>query len=244
MEQKENPKRDRKFCTVCRRYTNHSLLKSFVGMRVGPFNVINDGVPNVSESYFVTLWLIWSCDGCDDLLLEDGTFLSPEDDDDPIGRMDSEYYPPVTRTNRPKKTFQKIPPKLELIYKEAHGAFQNGLDILCAMGLRSLIEGICDDKGISGNHDKLDKKINSLTKLGMPAGMIEKLHSFRFMGNKAVHELTAPDSDDLQIAIEIVEDILNYFYDLDYKLTLLSQRQRKGPKFLVGNEGAAQSEAG
>lgn len=37
------------------------------------------------------------------------------------------------------------------------------------------------------------------------------------MGNEALHRLTPPSRQDLRLAIEIIEDLLNFLYELDYK---------------------------
>ena len=67
----------------------------------------------------------------------------------------------------------------------------------------------------------------------LPENIVRNLHGFRFMGNRAAHELEAPFSGELQVAIDLIEDILNYLYDLDYKARLfggLSAAQRKNPQ--------------
>ena len=102
-------------------------------------------------------------------------------------------------------------------------AFNSGLYVLTAVGLRALIEGICADKNVSGAN--LNQKINNLTSL-LPPNIVDSLHSFRFMGNKTAHELNAPDKEDLRLAIEVIEDLLNFLYELDYKAKLLP---RQGP---------------
>jgi hypothetical protein len=44
----------------------------------------------------------------------------------------------------------------------------------------------------------------------------------------AAHELTASDTKELKLAIEICEDLLNYLYELDYKSSNLTKiRQEK-----------------
>ena len=43
------------------------------------------------------------------------------------------------------------------------------------------------------------------------------------MGNEAAHELSAPEKDELRLAIEICEDLLNYLYDLNYKTSYLTE---------------------
>lgn len=54
--------------------------------------------------------------------------------------------------------------------------------------------------------------------------IVANLHGFRFMGNIALHELAAPKKDDLKVAIEVSEDLLNFLYELDYKASLLPQK--------------------
>jgi hypothetical protein len=46
---------------------------------------------------------------------------------------------------------------------------------------------------------------------------VANLANFQFLGNQALHELKEPDKQDLALAIEVVEDILNVVYELDYK---------------------------
>jgi hypothetical protein len=49
------------------------------------------------------------------------------------------------------------------------------------------------------------------------------------MGNDAVHELTHPSGEDLKLAIEICQDLLNFLYDLDYKMKKLPQGKTNMP---------------
>ena len=43
------------------------------------------------------------------------------------------------------------------------------------------------------------------------------------MGNVAAHELEAPNREDLKLAIEVIEDLLNFLYELDYKAQQLKK---------------------
>ena len=74
----------------------------------------------------------------------------------------------------------------------------------------------------------LEKKINSLQKEKILAEEhAEILHALRFIGNEAVHELTAPPEKDLKVAIEIVEHTLENLYGLSAKgYRLLQNKQR------------------
>ena len=56
--------------------------------------------------------------------------------------------------------------------------------------------------------------------------IIRNLHQFRFMGNEAVHELAAPKPAEIGLAISVIENLLNFFYELDYKASRLREMRR------------------
>ena len=58
----------------------------------------------------------------------------------------------------------------------------------------------------------------------VPANILSNLHGFRFLGNDAVHQLSAPAKEDLAEAIEVMEDVMNVVYDLDYASSRLYRR--------------------
>jgi len=134
------------------------------------------------------------------------------------------YHPKPTVGCRPDKQFHKLPPKLRKLYNEVIHAHNDKLHILCSAGLRGLIEGICADKNISGSD--LEKKIDGMTTV-LPTDIVENLHGFRFIGNDAVHKLEAPTEFELTLALDVIEDILNFLYALDYKVSLLEQLKGK-----------------
>ena len=86
--------------------------------------------------------------------------------------------------------------------------------------MRSLLEAICADLKIQGA--TLEVKVTGLESF-LPKNIVENLHSFRFIGNKAMHELESPSRDDLHLAIEIVEDLPNFLYERDDKAGQLAK---------------------
>jgi hypothetical protein len=84
--------------------------------------------------------------------------------------------------------------------------------------LRALVEGISADRGIAGRN--LEEKIDGMATL-LPHNIVKNLHNFRFMGNKAVHELEPPREFEVTLALNVIEDILNFLYELDYKAKML-----------------------
>jgi hypothetical protein len=193
---------------------------------------------------------LWSCAGCDTCTMEDhysAEYMRMYVDADSNGDTqiyESVYHPKRMSASRPIKHFVNLPPKLETLYSEVVKSNNEGLHLLCAVGLRSLLEGVCADKAIRG--DNLEKMIEGM-KGSLPESIVTNLHEFRFMGNKAVHELEAPKSYELGLALDVIEDILNFFYALDYKTSLLAKvraAQRETAQAIPANPTVATPVAG
>jgi hypothetical protein len=204
------------YCNRCRVTTRHNLVAT------KPYRYEDDGMEFWGE------YRLWSCAGCDTCTMEDhysadymtagGPFAIDEDGEP----YDCVFYPRPAGSNRAEKHFTSLPAKLRAIYREVISAKNEGLGILCATGLRSLLEGVCSDKGIGGGHLKV--KIDNMKAI-LPENIVKNLHAFRFAGNEAVHELEAPPEHELETALDIIEDVLNFLYALDYKANTLAQMQ-------------------
>lgn len=163
------------------------------------------------------LWQIWQCQGCDEVVFLESWSL--EGDEEPS----ETFYPERATKLIKEKIFKEIPSKLNAIYAEVIKSFNSRCYILCAAGLRALLEGICLNKGIKSGPTANNKKSNNLEgkinglKTIIPPNIADNLHGFRFLGNKALHELEIPSSEDVALAIEVIEDVLNVVYELDYK---------------------------
>jgi len=209
------PDRKRIFCNRCRNETNHFLKaehsRKFCEEEHGQLIYWEEEVSR-----------FWICAGCDQGTLEICYTMSGMVDEEGNQIYDSSFFP--KRKEITKKHFRKLPRKLDILYSEAIQAYNNKLLILCAAALRALIEGICVDKNIKGKN--LASKIDAMTDI-LPENIVKNLHGFRFMGNEALHELNSPQKRDLLLAIEIIEDLMNFIYDLDYKSSQLAAKSRK-----------------
>jgi len=136
-----------------------------------------------------------------------------------IAMAEESYFPERSQLHVKDKNFKQLPDKLNIIYREILHAYNNKLVVLCAMGIRGLLEGICANKHITGRN--LKNKIENLASI-LPQNIVNNLHSIRFIGNEAAHELSAPAIDELTLAVEICEDLLNFLYELDYKASQLN----------------------
>jgi hypothetical protein len=136
------------------------------------------------------------------------------------------FYPPRNKDTLPLKWYRSVPEIVGTIYRETISAYNSGLYMLCAGGLRATIESICKDnniidgevttRGKTSRKDNLEGKINGLLEQGIITSKQTKcLHEHRFLGNGALHDLELPRKKDLSTAIQILENILDSLYEVE-----------------------------
>ncbi len=212
--------RKRLYCNWCKQETNHEVK----GQHVVIFNA-------PGEMQEVLIYRLWICRGCERGLLEQEYLNEVMGEDE----EDLEYFPKRSRSAFAPKSYSKLRSELTAIYREALTCYNEHAFILCTAGLRALLEGICQDKRIKGRN--LKAKIDGLKAILPNKNIIRNLHHFRFMGNEAVHELAAPKPDELALAIGVIEDLLNFLYEMDYKASRLRElRRSNGPKRTKSNK--------
>jgi len=163
---------------------------------------------------------IWSCSGCEDETFE-WKFTGIDD-----GEHEPTYLPPREDEGGPVrlKFFQHLKPDLNHLYREIVTCLNEDCLVLCTIGLRALIEGVCSDKKVAGKnlYQKLENLINFLPS----RNLIDALHAFRWAGNEAVHENAPLTREEAILAVEVMEDLLNFLYDLDYKASQMKYGSR------------------
>jgi hypothetical protein len=215
----EARKKTRIYCNYCKQDTNHDLK----GEHTVEFY---DDESGYGERLTDRLWI---CMGCEHGVLQQEYSNSEMMDNEGDEYSTFHYFPERSQHDLTSKQYTKLKPKLADLYTEAIICYNRKAPILCAAGLRALLEGICQDKRIKGRN--LKTKIDGLKVLLPNKNIIRNLHHFRFMGNKAVHELAAPKPAELALAISVIEDLLNFLYELDYKASRLQElRRNKKPK--------------
>jgi hypothetical protein len=194
------------FCNHCHGNTNHLLRGQYVHKWASP---PDDGIQGAVE------YSLWICAGCDTGVLEIKESNSEDYIDEDTPNYQIEYFPKRMGEALAPKHFRKLSSTLSKIYSETIECFNSSSLILSTAGLRALIEGVCEDKRIAGR--SLKTKIDNLRTLLPNNNIIAALHRFRFIGNEAVHNLKAPKLEDVKLAINVMEDLLNFLYELDYK---------------------------
>lgn len=220
-------------CSKCKGYTNQKILSEKV-------EEIHDSEDDWWETH---KYQIIKCQGCDTIsfrkLYNDAQQNHFADYGDP---WTQEVYPKRDLTALPIRNVVNIPPNIRKIYQETISAFNNDQNILCAAGIRAIIEGICIDKKITGGHyenadgkklfsNKLHGKIEGLFEHGfLTKPNSEILHQLRFLGNGAVHDLASPSSAELSLAIDLVEHTIDNIYEIQHKAKKLKAEIAKRRK--------------
>jgi hypothetical protein len=195
---------------------------------------------------------IIQCQGCMELSFRLETWFS--EDEQQIGENEwidgtrITLYPMRSEHMIISKPFPNVPSQLRRIYKETIESYNNDLYTLAAAGLRSIVEGICANlKIVDGpieitqkDGTKVIKRNKSLE--GKISGLVEKgfllkknaeiLHEHRALGNEAVHDLSQPSSDEIIIALDVIEHAFETIYEIsekgdDLKILRIKRKKKK-----------------
>jgi hypothetical protein len=212
-------------CSECRGKRMHLVLQS---IDTSLTEYANEDVYPSGDNYQII-----QCQGCETISFR---------------HLHSNYYnyPDVDETEilYPKKRLSKkdfnVQKELKRIYQETIECFNNEVYTLCAAGLRTIIEGICEEQGIKKGpvieqqKDGSSKTVQKYNLEGKISGLSDKniltrkeadiLHELRLLGNKAAHQLSQPSPKDLTLAIEIIEHMLETLYEIPEKAKELRNR--------------------
>ena len=74
------------------------------------------------------------------------------------------------------------------------------------------------------------KRIDAMEEeLNLPRTFVKNIHNYRFVAKYALRKSSPPEKKDLLLAIEAMEDLLNFLYELDYKYSHLHDEQKLRP---------------
>ena len=190
-------------CGECKRHTNHTVI-SKREVKADPLEDYHWG----EDHYFC------QCAGCDSFCYAIAEWS--EDQWNPhTGEMEYSWktFPRARSSRHPIDDTHDLPNKVRSIYLEIIGALNAQLPVLSAIGLRALIEAICKDQGVKAAN--LEKLIDGLATNGILSEAQAKiLHSHRFLGNVAAHEIESARPKELIAALEIAEAMLRTIYVL------------------------------
>lgn len=209
-------------CLNCRQSTRHVILHS-----------TNVTWEYTSEIVEWTSYEIVQCCGCDEIsFCKVDTASENLYYDEREGKMelwsDVEVFPPRLTGQQGLKEediLYHLPLNVQRIYRETYKALCNQQPILAGVGVRALVEAVCNWEKASGKN--LKERIDDLAQQGFitvtGANMLQNL---RIVGNKAAHEIKPHRMETLSTAFEIVEHVLKSVYVYPDKAEHLQEKER------------------
>ncbi len=211
-------------CKECKNETNHTLeWEKSIGWE-----------DKRSEIRGSVSYQVLSCNGCDAITFR--TVSSNSEDvvmgekNEKTGIYDAEYietikYYPERGHNIIEPIFDiwRTPNTVRRIYNETIQAFNNKQHVLCAIGIRGIIEAICIEEGI--NIKNLKSKIDELHNEGIiTSTLCEGLHESRLMGNASAHKINLFGDNELRTVIGLINTLIESHYSMPDKVKKLKQR--------------------
>lgn len=239
-ENKTKGQEIRVYCLVCKQDNRHTVV---VSADMDWSQEYDENFSVNSESNYQVL----RC-RCGSLSFRHLSWCSENQDYDWDGYTET-LYPQREPETRTTKTFKNVPPLITDIYQQTIQAYNNESYILCAAGLRVIVEAICEVNEVKdgpvmrmqkggilgeGRSDKLDGKIAGLCeKQILTKASADMLHEHRFIGNGAVHDLAQPAQRELKLAIEIIEHVFEQIFEIPRKAETLKAIRLRSQKKLA-----------
>ena len=151
---------------------------------------------------------IFQCQGCDSVLVR-RSFLF-----EPLGEEAELSYFPARISRHPPPWSWGLPSELRDLLKEVYGALQSNSPRLALMGIRAVVDVAILEK--VGDIGSFAEKLTSLERKGF-VGQRQKdfLSAVLDAGNAAVHRGHAASAQELEYAMDIVENLLQAVYALE-----------------------------
>jgi len=224
-------KNEKIFCNSCKTRTNHSILNEYNVSDEVSFEE-NGIVENLEIGQFS--YQIIKCNGCGSISFRYRNYRTEFYTFDEItneeifvaGKYYDNYFPERINGQLLIKQFPGIPKIIFEVYNEIINACNHNSFILCASGLRTITEAVCNYFKMEG--DSLGNKIYNLGKYRLINKELSKsLRAHKFLGNDAVHNLISPTKEELRLSIELFEDVLNSLFTIPFKHNDLKNRISK-----------------
>lgn len=194
-------------CVQCNQQTNH---KQLVSAKFSRTYHADDKYGN--EITYINYIIIMQCQGCMSFSVKNESMNSEDidysDEMDPF--IEIEYYPSRTEV----KNFEDdyfLPQAISNLYSETVTAINNNCYTIAGIGIRAIIETICNEHKIAGR--TLERKIDNLYIAGKISNDSKSiLNSLRKVYNKSAHESFKPNKEQLLLSLEIVKLLLRQLY--------------------------------
>jgi hypothetical protein len=164
------------------------------------------------------------CSGCDSISFRISSSNSEDcfvdDEGNYINSETEEIYPSRLMGRSALEEIYSLPDNVRSVYKETHIALCAKLKVLAGVGIRALVEAVCLEESTKGR--TLEKRIDDLVKKEvLTKRNATILHKTRLLGNLAAHKAKAPSDSELDVAFDIVENLLETVYIIPKKAEYL-----------------------
>lgn len=220
-------KKLKSFCNRCNCETNHSVkCEHWIN------DTVDVEVDGAIEQHCIGTYIyqIIGCNGCESITYKTtenfGTFLSI---DERTGKKSisnnktfETIYPERLFNRISEKKIANLPYLIRRTYREIVDSYNYEQQILCAAGLRAIVEGICLHYNIKDRY--LKQKIDRLGSQGLISiELAESLKIHKFLGDNALHQLEIPGKEELKDAIHLVEVALQTLFEIPDKRVRLQE---------------------
>ena len=191
-------------CPKCSRTTGHDILYK---------HTVLTEIKEIDAVAWDTFEIV-RCRGCHDVHFRHVEQFTEDIDPETGDLIDRITVYPEPRSGRfPMAEVDRLPMKIKRVYLECLKALNSSANILCAIGLRAVIEAICMEQEVKGKN--LQDRIEELVRTGLVAKkQAEFLHLHRFLGNTAAHDIEPPEDEGLAAALDSIEIMLKTVYVL------------------------------
>lgn len=196
------------FCQACRGQRKHVVL----------FEKKTSGSEDEYNFQWINRFRIIECAGCENIsfvkMYGDNFMMREGQDGEMEYYEDNDVYPYYLKQGEELSGIHQLPENIKSIYSETINALKVGSLLLTAAGFRAVIESTCNHLKIK--QANLAERIDLLHSNGyLSKAESRRLHSIRFLGNSALHEIQTPKAEQLVILLGIVNHLLSNLFISD-----------------------------
>lgn len=193
------------FCKNCKGARKHKNL----------FETKKSGEEDYGSFQWLEYHRVIECLGCENIsflyVYGDSSMIKENEYDVPGYYNEEEIFPYYLDMGTELLQKNLIPLNIRKIYIETLNALKIRSFLLTAAGFRAIIEAICNHLKIKKAN--LEERINLLHDKGhLTKSESRRLHSIRFLGNSALHEIAIPKKEQLDILLDIINHLLGNLF--------------------------------
>jgi hypothetical protein len=204
------------FCNSCGQETRHQLL--FQHIMPGEFQS-QDGHFSVD---WRTTYQVLGCLGCEDIHFRKRYWNSHDHGFESDIPYDDTHFPPRLARKRPE-WLTDLPEVLKSVLIEMYSALGNDLKILATFGARTALDITITE--MIGDIGSFEKKIKELVRLNLVSAEEELLVTTVIeAGSAAAHRGFQPDTKQVAVVIDILENLIERAYIHPLRLKHLTEQ--------------------